>query len=373
MFFTRSLKRSQIRIQMANSRIVRDALLFAHADKVIKEEEFLLLFDINQPGTPEFPYWKYNAFDLDALDETECEAEFRFLKSDIYTLSRTFNLPDDVRLYNGAIVNSTEALCILLKRFAYPCRFGDMVPRFARPTPQLSMITNHMVDLIFNQYSHLLTDLNQQWLSAPQLQNYADAVYNKGGALDNCWGFVDGTVRPICRPRQNQREVYNGHKRVHAIKFQSVVTPNGLIANLYGPVEGRCHDSRILGMSGLLQQLQQYSHSPAGAPLCIYGDTAYPHRVYLQAPFRGPQLAANKEAFNTSMSKVRIAVEWLFGDIINYFKFLDFKKNLKIGLSAVGKMYIVCALLRNAHTCLYKSNTSDFFEIDPPRLDEYFI
>ena len=73
------------------------------------------------------------------------------------------------------------------------------------------------------------------------------------------------------------------------------------------------------------------------------------------------------------MSKVCISVEWLFGDIINYFKFLDFKKYLKIGLSAVGKMYIVCALLRNAHTCLYNSNTSEFFEIDPPRLDEYFI
>ena len=27
----------------------------------------------------------------------------------------------------------------------------------------------------------------------------------------------------------------------------------------------------------------------------------------------------------------RISVEWLFGDVINYFKFFDFKKNLKIG------------------------------------------
>ena len=38
-------------------------------------------------------------------------------------------------------------------------------------------------------------------------------------------------------------------------------------------------------------------------------------------------------------------MEWLFGDIINSFKFLDYKKNLKIGLSGVRKMYIVCALL----------------------------
>ena len=39
------------------------------------------------------------------------------------------------------------------------------------------------------------------------------------------------------------------------------------------------------------------------------------------------------------MSEVRIAVEWMFKEIINYYKFLDFKKNLKVKLIAVGKMY----------------------------------
>ena len=34
----------------------------------------------------------------------------------------------------------------------------------------------------------------------------------------------------------NQRVVYNDHKRVHALKFQAVTLPNGLIANIYGPV-----------------------------------------------------------------------------------------------------------------------------------------
>ena len=44
-------------------------------------------------------------------------------------------------------------------------------------------------------------------------------------------------VCPICHPGEKQRVVYNGHKRVHALKFQSVaVLPNGLIANLYGLV-----------------------------------------------------------------------------------------------------------------------------------------
>ena len=32
------------------------------------------------------------------------------------------------------------------------------------------------------------------------------------------------------------------------------------------------------------------------------------------------------EAFDDSMSNVRTSVEWLCGDIVEYFKFMDFKK-----------------------------------------------
>ena len=76
--------------------------------------------------------------------------------------------------------------------------------------------------------------------------------------------------------------------------------------------------------------------------------------------------------FNSAMSPLRASVEWLFGDIANYFKFVDYKKDLKIGLSSVGKMYIVCSLLRNALTCLYGNTTSEFYELDPPDLQDYF-
>ena len=76
--------------------------------------------------------------------------------------------------------------------------------------------------------------------------------------------------------------------------------------------------------------------------------------------------------FNRSMSSVRESVEWLFNDVTNYFKFLDFKKDLKIGLSSVGKMYVASALLRNALTCLYGNQTSSFFQLDAPSLEDYF-
>lgn len=136
--------------------------------------------------------------------------------------------------------------------------------------------------------------------------------------------------------------------------------------------EGRRHDAGILAQSGLLQDLQNHAYSPTGQPMCIYGDLAYPFRIHLQTPFREARLRPLMQEYNRSMSQVRIAVEWLFGDIANSFKFTDYEKNLKIGLSSVGKMYVVCALLRNAITCLYGNETSEYFELDPPTLEEYF-
>ena len=87
--------------------------------------------------------------------------------------------------------------------------------------------------------------------------------------------------------------------------------------------------------------------------MCIFGDHTYPMRAHLIQPFRDRMLTAQMQAFNTSMSKVRDAVEWLFNDVATSWKFIDFKKNLKIGLSSVRKMYLVCAILRNALTCFY--------------------
>ena len=139
--------------------------------------------------------------------------------------------------------------------------------------------------------------------------------------------------------------------------------------------EDRKHDASMLADSGLLQDLQRFANSPAGNPFCLCGNPAYPQRVYLQTPFQkfNRALTAPMIAFNQSMSTVRESLEWLFNDIVNYFKFMDFKKNLKISLSSVGKMYAVCAILSwNALTCLYPNQTSQYFNLDPPALQDYF-
>ena len=330
-----------------------DFLYLAHYDNIIDDEEFLLLIDMQKPKNLHLPYWNYERFDLNNLAEDECISEFRFEKEDIINLKNIMEIPDRVICYNGTNVCGIEAFCIFLKRYPYPCRYLDMIPRFGRPVPELCIINNHVLNFVYDRWSFLLRDMNQPWLSQQNLQIFYDTMHDYDAPLDNCWGFIDGTVRPICRPGENQPIVYNGHKRVHSIKFQSVVAPNGLIANLYGPVEGRRHDSGMLGDSGLLGKLQQHSFGPMNNILCIYGDPAYPLRPRLMAPFRGAAITPIETEWNKRMRKVRVSVEWIFGDIVNYFKFLDFKKGLKLQLSPVAKMYIVCALMHNARTCLY--------------------
>ena len=106
---------------------------------------------------------------------------------------------------------------------------------------------------IYENHFHQLTSWNNQpFLSPANLQLCAQAISRQGSPPKNCFGFVDGTVRQISRPGDNQRVVYNGQKRVHALKVQAVVIPSGLVANLYGPVEGRRHDAGMLEESGLL-------------------------------------------------------------------------------------------------------------------------
>ena len=80
------------------------------------------------------------------------------------------------------------------------------------------------------RFGHLLTTLRPGLFSPDKLKEYARVIARKGAPLKQCIGFVDGTVRAMARPSHDQRQYYNGHKRVHALKFQALVLPNGITA-----------------------------------------------------------------------------------------------------------------------------------------------
>ena len=253
---------------MAGTSTNKTLLLDTCCSNTINDTEFFLLYDINSCSDLHLPYWTYDHFLLEVMNRDECEAEFRFLREDIYTLHDILNIPEMFTCYDGVKVTGIEDLCILLKRYSYPYRYLDLTPRFGRPVSQLFMIANHVMNFIYERWHHLLTSFNQPWLFPANLKRYSNYINQSGTPLENCWGFVDGTVQSVCTSWEGQRQLYTGHKRVHGIKFQSIVCPDGMIANLYGPIEGRRHDSFMLSRSEILA-LEHFSFGLHGEILCI--------------------------------------------------------------------------------------------------------
>ena len=225
---------------MATFKETREILLASYASNIITIEEYALLFEENSSNNLDFPYYNYPLFNLESQSEAECRANFRVEKHHIPLVEDVLQIPQYFVCDQGTVCEGTEGLCMILKRYSFPCRYSDMIPIFGRPVPELCMICNTVTDWIYAHHSHRITQWNRTILNPVELEKYAEAVFNKGAPLSNCFGFVDGTVRPITRPGENQRLLYNGHKRVHGLKFQSVVLPNGLIASLYGPVGKAC-------------------------------------------------------------------------------------------------------------------------------------
>ena len=103
-------------------------------------------------------------------------------------------IPDKVVCCNGTKVFDIEALWIFLKRNACPCRYLILIHRLARLVPELCITNNFVLKFLYERLGHLFTTMNQQWLSPDNLKILDDATHDKGAPLENCVGFVDGTI-----------------------------------------------------------------------------------------------------------------------------------------------------------------------------------
>ena len=119
-----------------------------YAVDILDDDEFLFFYDFYGSKKPGFPHASNPPFDLQDMKDSEYLAEFRVHKQDIPLLADALQIPPAFHCRQRSVCEGTEALCMLLRRISYPCRYGDMIQRFARPVPVLSMITNTMLDYI---------------------------------------------------------------------------------------------------------------------------------------------------------------------------------------------------------------------------------
>ena len=140
----------------------RNSILASYDDGDLTDEEFVLLYDMNRSTNLDIPYLDYERFDLDKMNDDECKAEFRFMKNDVYTLFDVLNFPGEIRCSTGFKVPGICALCVLLKRFSYPCRYLDMIPRFGMSSPQLCMVAQKSLNFFYENWGHLLRTFDQE-------------------------------------------------------------------------------------------------------------------------------------------------------------------------------------------------------------------
>ena len=311
---------------------------------------------------------------LDDLDEETCVSRFRFSKSQLKHLCVVLRFPNKLTGRNRVAWTGLEGMLVMLRRLSYPNKFREMTEEFGRSKAALSLIFNETLLWSTTTWGHLLENPFVRPYFTPALVNrYVDAVAAKAQVNLRVWGFIDGTLRRICRPEVAQQLFYNGHKRCHGIKFLAVVTPDGLITHLYGPIEGRLHDAGILADSGLPPALRQHMKAPDGQSYALYGDSAYPISPFLQKGYQGTALTPEQVQFNANCSRVRMAVEWAFGEVDTTWGFLDMKRQQKVLLQPIGLYYKAACLLSNCENIVRQGNKcSQFFNLKPSSLEEYF-
>ena len=81
-----------------------------------------------------------------------------------------------------------------------------------------------------------------------------------------------------------------------------MVCPNGLIANLFGPIAGRRHDAFMLHVSNLIPLLQAKFAAPHVFTRCR--DPAYPLCQHILAPYRVAILTPDQELFKVFMKRI---------------------------------------------------------------------
>ena len=349
-------------------------------------------------------FQKYPRLHFEDLTEHECKNWFRFKKEDIPVICAALEIPEEVVTVSRHVFPAREALLVLLWRLSYANKWSYGVKFFGRSSSALSEVTHALLDHITTNFGHLLK-LPAHYSNPATLRRMADAIHAKS-PMCTVAGFIDGTLRRICRPSRFQRAVFNGHKRHHGLKWQNVVAPDGMIIHQWGPAEGRRSDPWLLRESNLVAILSNrfrfvitpeniaqhtparpgppgnaiFPASPAGPSYLqysVFGDKGYYTHAsgaviaaYKRAP-GDPPLSEEEQEYNSSMSKVRIAVEWGFLKVVTVFAYMDHSKQLKVWGTPVAPYYTAASILTNVHTCLYGNQTSRYFEVAPPSLIDY--
>ena len=314
-------------------------------------------------------------------------AQFRFTNGNqLRRLLNGFRFPDGTVRIKKYKFTSEEILLISLTRLSWPLRWTDVQERFPnRSSHELSLAFYYFLDFMISNWGYLILNNRSYWL--PWLEASANSIRMKLQTLANeeyrqyydvedgfrVAMFIDNTILAMCRPGggplsggeqaprlppEIQEAFWTGWKKLHGLKWQTLILANGMDFEVWGPASVRHNDNFTLHRSNILAKLHTLQ---LGQPIqyCAFGDSAYsPDEYILSGGGRG-------------MASVRESVEWTYKDIKTQWKYCDYRHCLQLRNQPLGKIFFVCMLLRNAHVTLNGSQTSEYFTLEPPSLEHW--
>ena len=329
---------------------------------------------------------------INSFTQDECDRLFRFKKRDLPRLLHVLGMPALVKLDNRSVFTSEEVLLLCLCRMTTPGRMEDLARAyFGREYSQLARAFRWFLKFVRNTFWEKMTNNLRFWKT--YFPACARAIRRK--ALDfgcdfneaafQIAGFIDDNCFSTCAPggpkysgrgsdRASlllQRAFYNGWKAIHGLKWQTFDLPNGLTADMFGPRTVRANDLRVLRNSNLNNRMAELQEGNV-MQYMIYGDGIFPVMSHIRSRHKN-NLTARQLLENGTMAKLRISIEWHYGNLCTMFPMLDYKRNLKIRQQPLKSLYFTATFLRNCHVCIYGNNTSAYFDLPPPTLEDFVL
>ncbi|XP_040358765.1 putative nuclease HARBI1 [Ixodes scapularis] len=175
----------------------------------------------------------------------------------------------------------------------------------------------------------------------PELQRQFYAVDGFPGVV----GAIDGTHVRIQGPPLHEEVFVNRHF-YHSINVQLVVDARSRILNVVAKWPGSVHDSYVLSQSSVGENFATGAYGGL-----LIGDSGYPCRPWLMAPFRSPTTPAEC-AYNQTHATTRSVVERTIGQLKRRFHCLH--AELRMLPERCCTIAVACCVMHNIaqhYTC----------------------
>ena len=360
------------------------AELVSEYDKILR----ILVVEAPEPVVRiQFPRWTFFSMETELQRlGIDCSARFRFQSFEqLRRLAVGFRFPTgQIILKYGYRATAEEIILVSLTRLSFPCRWEDMYERFpGRKSQALQVMFYFFLNFMVKNWAYLLLNNMTFWL--PYLPTSCEAIRLKLANLGNVdWrldipqgvfqycGFIDNTMIPFCRPggvmdegpqgdrvpEELQEAWYSGWKKLHGMKWETVILANGMDLHVFGPESVRHNDLFMLDHSGIEQKMRDLQ---AGRLFFyrVFGDSAYVNSDVLGS------------GGGRGMASVRETVEWSYKDLKVLWKYCDYRHVLKVRKQPVAKIIFVCMLLRNAHVTMCGAQGGEYLDMLPPTFEDW--